>query len=89
MLELVDTINTQTLSGNGIRWVYKIREFWYACVDWVPRPFDTHKPEAMAFRCSKNGVIADWDELAVSYCENAQDARDDCLGQMREKGIID
>lgn len=72
-------------------WIYQIDNFKYILVDYAMCPFDTGVPETMAFWCDKNGLVTNWDdwcELAVSYCEDARDGRDDCLGQLREQGII-
>lgn len=86
-----DITNTKTkqwhcIDSNGKRFVVD----WNADVNGL-YPSDNNmpeKPEAMAFWCDWKFRVTDWDELAVSYLACPDDAFQECVRIMREKGLI-
>lgn len=74
--------------GDHATWLIK-SGLYYFLIDYNSCPFDTGKPETMAFAADKNGMVTNWGkELAVSYEKNPTKGIQDCVRQLRVKGLI-
>ena len=51
----------------------------HVLLSYAPCPFDTGRPETMAFICDKGGRVLDWSELCASYALDHETGMPECI----------
>ena len=86
-MEIIERKVSRNTNDYHVTWFVK-SGFRHFIIDWNSCPFDTGKPEAMAFLASQKAKVTKWNELAVSYKTSPEDAIKECIHKLRIKGFI-
>lgn len=82
--------DTGTMPHTGathVMWWLKAEGLGFLFVSYVTCVTIGGSPETMTFACDPFGKVFDWEELAVSYCDDPDAALFDVLAQLGIEGV--